>query len=31
VKSVVFDRMEQRLLAMDQLSYELLQANRWAR
>lgn len=31
VESVVFDRMEQRLLAMDQLSYELLQANRWAR
>lgn len=26
----LFDRMEQRLLAMDQLSYELLQANRWA-
>ncbi len=24
-------RLEQRLLAMDQLSYELLQANRWAR
>ncbi len=31
VESAVFDRMEQRLLAMDQLSYELLQANRWAR
>ena len=30
VQSAVFDRMEQRLLAMDQLSYELLQANRWA-
>lgn len=27
----VLDRLEQRLLALDQLSYELLQANRWAR
>jgi len=25
------DWMERRLLALDQLSYELLQANRWAR
>ncbi len=27
----VLDELEQRLLALDQLSYELLQANRWAR
>ena len=27
----LLDRVEQRLLALDQLSYELLQANRWAR
>lgn len=30
-ESVDFDEMERLLLSLDQLSYELLQANRWAR